>query len=375
LYETPASLACVYGLVTVTSGCNPNVVTTNPIGGSNAIAIVDAYDYSPYASSDLASFDAQFGVAAANFTVIYGTGNPSAGCQSGSQPPSASGTGWDLEEALDIEWAHAMAPSAKLYLVEANSSSYSDLLNAEQVAAKCVEANKSGQVSNSWGGSEFSGETSSDSVFAGSYVEYFAAAGDAPGVMWPAASPNVIGVGGTAISRNQVTGNFQSQATWENEDLYLYTGDLLGTGGGPSAYEARPGFQAGVASVVGTARGTPDVGAIADPATGVWVYNTTSCGGWCSVGGTSVATPVEAGLFNKAGYFHSSTQLVLQYLYGNAASVRTNDVIPVLNGNCGPGGYTTSGGYYAYGEPYDPTWTDDTTGIAYGMCTGWGTFR
>ncbi len=77
LIETPASLACVYKLVTVASGCNPNVVKTNVSGGSRAIAIVDAFDY-PDAASDLAAFDAQFGVTPATFTTIFGTGSPSA---------------------------------------------------------------------------------------------------------------------------------------------------------------------------------------------------------------------------------------------------------------------------------------------------------
>ncbi len=99
LFETPASLACVYELVSVKAGCNPYTVTTNPKGGSRAIAVVDAYDDKPYAASDLATFDTQFGIAHANFTVIYGTGSPSAGCKNGSTvPPPAKGTGWDLEE-------------------------------------------------------------------------------------------------------------------------------------------------------------------------------------------------------------------------------------------------------------------------------------
>ena len=395
LAETPASLACVYNLVTPTSGCNPNVVTANTTGGSHAIAIVDAYDY-PTAASDLAAFGKQFGLAAANFTVVYGTGNPSLGCTNGPKPPSAAsaaGAGWDVEEALDIEWAHAMAPSAKLYLVEAASASSADLLNAVQVATKCVQANTEGQVSMSWGGSEFSGETSYDSVFTGTNVVYFAAAGDyfwdgnslSPGVQYPTASPNVIGVGGTALSRNQVNGNYQSQAVWSNEDLYYYDGttstppdslSMLGTGGGPSAYEARPVYQNGITRIVGNVRGTPDLGAIADPATGVWIYNTTSVGGWEQVGGTSLATPVTAAIFNNLGLFYSSTNAALSAIYGNTGSaVRTWNVIPIVNGDCGPPGTLTAGGYNSYGQPYDPAWIYETTGIAWGWCNGWGSMR
>jgi subtilase family serine protease len=164
LIETPASLGCVYHLTAFGSGCNPNVVTANPTGGSNAIAVVDAYDDTT-AAADLATFDSQFGVTAGTFTKIYGTGNPANGCVNGTQPSSATGTGWDLEEALDVQYAHAMAPGAHIYLVEAASNSTANLLNAEQVAIACVKAGGGGQVSNSWGADEDSGETSNDGTW------------------------------------------------------------------------------------------------------------------------------------------------------------------------------------------------------------------
>jgi kumamolisin len=273
---------------------------------------------------------------------------------------------------LDIEWAHAMAPSAKLYLVEASSSSFSDLLNAEQVAVKCVQANTEGQISNSWGGNEFDGELADDSSFTGNNVEFFAAAGDYPGVSYPAASPKVISVGGTAFSRNQITGSYQSQGAWENEDSYQYFGQLLGTGGGPSAYEPSPSYQAAVPVIAGSARGTPDLEAIGDPATGVWVYNITYCGGWCVVGGTSVAAAITAAIFNELEFFYASTAAAMDVLYFNSGSFRKNYVTPILNGDCGPPGVATSGRYDAHGEPYDPTWIYDTTNVAWNWCTGWG---
>jgi kumamolisin len=376
LFETPASLACVYRLVTPAAGCNPYKVTTNPTGGSHAIAIVDAYDY-PAATSDLNVFISQFGLAAANFTVIYGTGNPSNGCANGAQPPNGSGSGWDLEAALDIEWAHAMAPSAKLYLVEANSNSYSDLLNAEQVAAACVQNSTEGEVSNSWASSEFSGEGSFDSTFTATNLVYYFAAGDSPGVSYPAASPNVVGVGGSALSRDQIKGAYHSQSSWENQDFPL-SGYLIGTGGGPSAYEGIPGYQSGVSSLVGTHRGTPDLGAIADPATGVWIYNTTysSCSGWCTVGGTSVATPVTAAISNKRGLFFASSAAMLNAIYNNTGSIRSHRVTPIANGNCGPPGWAMAGGYpYGFGEPYDPRWIRARYGFPYNYCTGWGSLH
>ncbi len=134
LYETPASIACIYNLQSssFSPACNPNAVTysyLNPIGGSKAIAIVDAFD-DPNATGDLANFTAQFGLASANFTVVYA---PSGGIPVGSctgsvtQPPVDPTGGWEVEEALDLEWSHAMAPQAKLYLVEAQSNCFLDL--------------------------------------------------------------------------------------------------------------------------------------------------------------------------------------------------------------------------------------------------------
>jgi subtilase family serine protease len=303
--ETPASLGCVYGLVgTIVPGCNPYSTVTNPSGGSRAIALVDAYD-DPSAASDLAVFSSQFGLPAANFTVVYA---------SGSRP--AQNSGWRVEEALDVEWAHAMAPNAKIYLVEASSNSMAALMTAVQVASNLVSGAGGGEVSMSWGGSEFSGENSYDSYFTKSGVVFFASAGDSPGVEYPSSSPNIVAVGGTSISRNPVTGVFQAELAWQSG------------GGGPSAYEARPSYQSSVASVTGSSRGVPDVAAVADPTTGVWVYEG---GSWYIVGGTSVASPVWAGIVNAAGTFNTSSAAELATIYGNASGYSL-----IANGDCGP---------------------------------------
>jgi kumamolisin len=140
-FETPASLACIYGLTTPSGGCNPNTVTTVASGGSRAIAIVDAYHYAN-ALSDLRTFSAQFGLptpTASSFQVVFA---------SGWQP--ASDAGWELEMALDIEMAHATAPNAKIYLVEAASDSLYDLLAGVDRAAQLVAAAGGGEVSMSW---------------------------------------------------------------------------------------------------------------------------------------------------------------------------------------------------------------------------------
>jgi kumamolisin len=153
-FETPASLACIYRLVPVTPGCDLNVVTTVSNRGSKVIAIVDAFD-NPSALADLTLFSSQFGLpapTAANLQVVYA---------SGVQP--ANDTGWALEEALDIEMAHAMAPNAKVILVEAASDSLADLIAAEDVASGLVAAAGGGEVSNSWTGDEFADQVALDS--------------------------------------------------------------------------------------------------------------------------------------------------------------------------------------------------------------------
>jgi kumamolisin len=354
LFETPASVACVYRLVPVASGCNPNVVNTNPKGGSNAIAIVDAYDTS-HAASDLNTFISQFGLPAANFQVIYAsTGSCATG---GTAPPAGSGTGWDLETVLDIEWAHAMAPSAKLFLVEANSNSTSDMFAAEAVATKCVQANNAGEVSNSWGMAEFLGESAYDSTFTGANVVYLFSAGDQPGVEYPAASPNVVGVGGTTFSRGGslpgTTGEFQGELPWNDDRAGL------GTGGGPSEFETRPAYQNGISGIVDANRGTPDLGGIADPATGVWVYSTSYCGGWCIVGGTSVATPILAGIFNASGFFPSSSFAALTEIYTHR--YYRSHVTDIDTGACGTA------------DIYNPRHIKSVTHLSWNWCAGWGT--
>jgi len=308
-YETPQSLACVYGLAKAVAGCNPNTVTANPTGGSKMIAIVDAYD-APNAASDLAFFSTQFGLPAANFQVVYA---------SGTQP--AYDPGWELEESLDVQWAHAMAPNAQIVLVEAASNSFTDLLIAEDVASTMVNAAGGGEVSNSWGAGEFAAENTYDSHFVKANVVFFASSGDSPGTIWPGTSPNVVSAGGTTVRRNPSTGKYLSEYPW----------DLAG--GGISFYEARPSYQNGISTIVGNFRGVPDMSFDSNPITGVWVY-ISGQGGWWIVGGTSLASPSLAGIINSAGSFAASTNAELTTIYANIA--KTADFRDITTGYCGP---------------------------------------
>ncbi len=318
-YETPASLACVYGLVTVVSGCNPNKVTAVPSGGSRMIAIVDAFD-APNAASDLAHFSQQFGLPPASFQVVYA---------SGVQP--AHDLGWELEASLDIEWAHAMAPQAQILLVEAASNSITDLMAAEDVASRMVNAAHGGEVSNSWGSGEFSGETSYESHFLKAGVVFIASSGDNPGTSWPSVSQNVVAAGGTTVRRNPSNGNFLSEAAWDS------------AGGGVSWYETRPSYQSKITAVVGNYRGVPDVSFDSNPLTGVWIYDS-NAGGWYIVGGTSVAAPALAGVLNLAGSFYTSSNAQLAAMYAKVG-VATS-YTDISSGYCGPySGYTVASGW------------------------------
>jgi subtilase family serine protease len=325
--ETPATLACLYGLVTAVSGCNPETLTTVATGGSKAIAIVDAYDY-PTALADLTAYSKQFGLpapTASTFTVAYPTA-----AKPGPDPTCAAYGGWDCwatEEALDIEMAHAAAPSAHIYLVEAASSGNADLFAAIAKAIALVQAAGGGEVSMSWGEGEFSSEATYDSKLTGANVVFFASSGDSEGTIYPAVSPNVVAVGGTTITRNPSTMAFEGEVTWED------------TGGGYSIYEPRPSFQSAISTLVSTHRGVPDVAAVGNPRTGVWVYNSyeNTSGGtlyaWNIIGGTSVAAPLWAGVVNHAGHFSASTLAEETLIYANAKTAA--DFRDVTYGTCG----------------------------------------
>jgi len=331
-YETPASLACVYGFVAPVLGCNPASVTAVATGGSNVVVLVDAYD-DPTAASDLAVYSAQFGLPAitnSNFQVVYA---------SGTKPPQDPLGAWELEESLDIEMAHALAPGAKVILVEANSENNSDLFTAETVAAGLATAAGGGVVSNSWGEYEFVGETSYEKIFTGAHVVFIASTGDEPGTLFPSVLQHVIGAGGTSI--NRTAGTYISQTTWDY------------AGGGSSLYVTVPSYQSGVKRIakrVGAYRGVPDFAFDANPDTGVVLYDTTPYFGqtldWAVVGGTSVAAPSLAATINSAGRFADSTVAELTRVY--RVSARHVDWTDITLGFCGSNGGAKAGRGYNF---------------------------
>ncbi|MGH7169118.1 MAG: S53 family peptidase [Gemmataceae bacterium] len=242
-------------------------------GSGQTIAIVDAYNQ-PNIDSDLQGFDTMYGLPAPpSFSVVN---------QSGGSTLPAANTDWGLEESLDVEWAHAMAPGANIVLVEANSNSYSDLMTAVNYARTQPGVSV---VSMSWGSSEFGGESSYDSNFTTPSghdgVTFVASTGDngssgAP--EYPSVSPNVLAVGGTQLSTDSA-GDYQSETGWS------------GSGGGISAYESQPRYQTGVVAQSSTLLAVPDVSYNASSASPFAVYDSTGYGGWIEVYGTSGGVP------------------------------------------------------------------------------------
>jgi kumamolisin len=323
--EIPASLGCVYRVGPIYAGCNPKTGgTRHPSGGSGAIVLVDAYD-NPDAATDLDTFNTQFGIPKTTFTQVYCV---SGGSCAPNNPPPPVNSSWGLEEALDIEWAHAMAPNAQIYLVEAASNSISDLLNAEYYAELALIGTKGGgQIANSWGTAEFSGETGDDSYFnlpGSAATVYTASSGNIGGSpQWPSTSPFVVSSGGTSVNRDS-SGNFLNESC------------SSGSGGGGSLYEPAPPYQQGLG---GKSRLTPDISFDGSPSSGVAVYDALN-GGWFVVGGTSVGAPSLAGIINLAGDHMPATYQQQLLMYGELWGAKTypgawNDI--VLGQGAGPG--------------------------------------
>ena len=213
--------------------------------------------------------------------------------------PNGPGTdNWEVEEALDVEWAHAIAPGAQIILVEANSQSLSDLMAGVATAASQPGVSV---VSMSWGFAEgqavfASDEATYDSVFNVPGVTFVASTGDygAADPEYPAFSPNVVAVGGTSLTLN-ADNSYNSETGWGYYSDSV--GAFIGSGGGISLYEPEPAYQQGVQSTGN--RTTPDVSLVADPATGAWIadpYNLDPSNPFEVVGGTSLSAPAWAGL-------------------------------------------------------------------------------
>ncbi len=261
-------------------------------GTGQTIAVVDAYD-DPNAEADLGVYRTTFGLSAC--TTANGCFKKVA--QNGSTTYPTADTGWAGEESLDLDMVSAVCPNCHIILVEANSSGNTDLYTAENEAVTLGAT----EISNSWSGDEYAGETTDDTnYFNHPGVPITAASGDngysnneghaAP--QYPAASPYVTAVGGTSLNPAANTRGW-TETVW-NE----FAVGAGATGSGCSIYEAKPAWQHDTGC---TTRVYNDVAANGDPQTGVAVYDTYNSGGWGEVGGTSEATPIVAGMYALAG--------------------------------------------------------------------------
>ena len=272
------------------------------------IAIIDAYDC-PTVQNDFVAFSNQYGLPTTNLEIHKMRSN------------IAVDATWALEISLDVQWAHAIAPNARILLVEAQSNSLTDLFAAINYATNRPDVVA---VSMSWGTSEFLDQNTYDSYLNSSNGKvFFAATGDnGAGVIYPATSPNVIAVGGTHLNFNP-DGTVASETGW------------TGSGGGVSIYENEPQYQLtyNISGANGK-RAIPDVSYNSDPASGYSVYDTTTYQGqigWFTVGGTSAASPQWAAI-HSLGLSASNNNFYQDAKSSNPASF-FRDVTSGSNGN------------------------------------------
>ena len=269
---TPSLVTQAYGLDAIRYSTSSGTVKGD--GSGEVIALIEAY-HDPYIQSDLATFDKANDLRAPTLIVA-------------NQAGSVVNQGWELEESLDVEWAHAIAPGATILVVEAQSQSRRSMLTAVNAARNTPGVDV---ISMSWGFNEFAREASYNSYFttpAGHRgITFVAASGDSgpqAGAEWPSVSPTVLAVGGTSLDVD-MSGLYLSESAWD------------GSGGGYSRYQVEPGYQRLVQAT--GRRSTPDVAFDGDPNTGVAVYETsyfTGQGSWETVGGTSLGTPSWAAI-------------------------------------------------------------------------------
>jgi subtilase family serine protease len=298
------------------SGISPSVIKAvynlPSTGGQGTIAIIDAYDQ-PNIASDLNTFCNQFGLPQANLEIHK------------MSSTVRGNTNWGLEIALDVEWAHAIAPNAKILLVEATSNSITNLLSAVNYAKTRSDVVA---VSMSWGANEFSSEASYDSYFTSSYgAVFYASSGDnGAGTEWPAVSSKVVSVGGTTLTFSG--GVLASETVWS------------GSGGGVSTYISTPTYQTGLGY---SKRATPDVSYNADPNSGFAVYDSYGGYGWAVVGGTSAGAPQWAAI-QALGASATTTNIYNIYSQPSLYQVDFRDITVGSNGYSAKAGYDLATG-------------------------------
>ena len=362
---TPAQIRAAYGLPALPTTASLSAADAAGFGAGQTIYIIDAYDH-PNAFADLAKFSAKFGLPAcasvaltatstlplakAASTCAFSVAHTNSGAKLLAAAP-AYNADWIVEIGLDVQWAHAIAPLARIVLIEVADANTNSLLGGIALANKMGP----GVVSMSFGAVEGSWVKAGDSSFATAGMTYVAAAGDdGAQVLWPAVSPSVLAVGGTSLQWSGSGSRYE--AAWAS------------SGGGVSAVESLPAWQSGV-KVAGagaaTMRTVSDVAFNANPATGQYVALTaqgSTTTTWNSYGGTSIGTPQWAGLVAVAnarrvaaskallGDFHNA---IYKTIAGSATNYAAafNDVVDGTDGAC----------------------ATCVAGTGYDAVTGWGT--
>jgi len=316
---SPASLQAAYNLTSLSS--------TNGVG--QTVAIVDAYD-DPNALSDVTQYRSQYGLPP--LATTCGGAGPcfSKVNESGKTSPlPGADSGWSLEISLDLDMVSAVCPNCNITLIKTNSASYADLGTAENEAV-ALHANV---VSNSYGGGESSSEASAyDPYYNHPGVAIVVATGDnGYGVEYPASSQYVTAVGGTTLNQTGTSGRNATETAWS------------GAGSGCSSYETKPAAQVGLGAQDSgcSRRAVADVSAVADPNTGVYVYDTYGYGGGVQVGGTSAATPIVGSVYALAGNKAGTSQLMSALPYQDPGAL--NDITSGSNGSCSTAYLCTAG--------------------------------
>lgn len=319
----PAQFHAAYNLP-CTPGGIPQSVCAAPssfVGQTQTIALITAYNDQNIAN-DLSVYSNNYGLPVCTtsngcLTIVNENG--------GSTPPAVSNSGWALETSLDVETAHMVCQTCKILLVEANDSYFSDLGTAVNTAVRLGAT----EISNSYGGAEWSSETSDDSYYSHPGIAITAAAGDSGyGAEYPASSPDVVAVGGTTLKIN-TDNSYANENVWDD------------TGSGCSTYESADAWQRSLSdwsqTNCGTKRAVADVAADADPNTGAAVYDSTpyeGMSGWFQIGGTSLASPLIASIYALAGGVSANTN-ASSIPYVSFSSANSHDVTQGSNGLCG----------------------------------------
>ena len=319
----PADLQSAYNLPSATSATS---ATWKTAGVGQVVAIVDAYN-DPSALSDVNTYRSQFGIASLLTCTSASPALSTKPCfskvnQSGGTKYPRSNGGWAQEISLDLDMVSAACPNCSILLVEATSSTFTNLGAAVNQAAQLGAT----EISNSYGG----GESSSDASYDATYfnhpkVAITVSSGDSGyGVQYPAASEYVTAVGGTTLARPTGSTPGWSETVWSR------------AGSGCSAYDPQPSWQSHVANITGVCakRAVADVSAVADPNTGVAVYDSYTyqgVGGWLVFGGTSVSSPLIASVYALAG--NATKTSYGSYPYSHTSAL--NDVTIGSNGSCG----------------------------------------